>query len=209
MGFAFLAYEDQRSTILAVDNMNGAILLGRTLRCDHTENYRRPKKEKKIIKNDQGEDLEVADSDEEYDERRRRIWDYKKCQTQNRVTEFLNVARDGGNFTENLKERLNKGEKIASTLADDLALHPLSTRPVVSEEGSKDSKRVSNIMDMLEKRRAQYANRRKHEQMIIDAKARGERPPDMPDLPMPLPPEEPEPEPEIPSKKKKKKEKKN
>ncbi|KAG8465314.1 hypothetical protein KFE25_002621 [Diacronema lutheri] len=38
-GFAFLAYEDQRSTVLAVDNFNGAKLLGRTLRVDHCEGY--------------------------------------------------------------------------------------------------------------------------------------------------------------------------
>lgn len=31
-GFAFLMYLDQRSTVLAVDNMNGAEILGRTLR---------------------------------------------------------------------------------------------------------------------------------------------------------------------------------
>ncbi|KAK9323485.1 hypothetical protein V1517DRAFT_96783 [Lipomyces orientalis] len=35
-GFAFLKYEDQRSTILAVDNLDGAVVLGRTLRVDHT-----------------------------------------------------------------------------------------------------------------------------------------------------------------------------
>ncbi|PVG00488.1 hypothetical protein CPB86DRAFT_782560 [Serendipita vermifera] len=39
-GFAFLMYEDQRSTVLAVDNMNGAQLLGRTLRVDHVQNYK-------------------------------------------------------------------------------------------------------------------------------------------------------------------------
>ena len=31
-GFAFVMYEDQRSTVLAVDNMNGAQVLGRTIR---------------------------------------------------------------------------------------------------------------------------------------------------------------------------------
>ena len=31
-GFAFVMYEDQRSTVLAVDNMNGSQVLGRTLR---------------------------------------------------------------------------------------------------------------------------------------------------------------------------------
>ncbi|XP_045199348.2 RNA-binding motif protein, X-linked 2-like isoform X2 [Mercenaria mercenaria] len=42
-GFCFLCYEDQRSTILAVDNFNGIKLLGRTLRVDHVEEYRKPK----------------------------------------------------------------------------------------------------------------------------------------------------------------------
>lgn len=35
-------YEDQRSTVLAVDNMNGAIVVGRTIRVDHCRNYRQP-----------------------------------------------------------------------------------------------------------------------------------------------------------------------
>jgi RNA-binding motif X-linked protein 2 len=34
-GFAFLMYEDQRSTVLAVDNLTGAKVLERTLRVDH------------------------------------------------------------------------------------------------------------------------------------------------------------------------------
>lgn len=39
-GFGFLMYEDQRSTILAVDNLNGAQVLGRTLRVDHVANFK-------------------------------------------------------------------------------------------------------------------------------------------------------------------------
>ncbi|KAG8865140.1 hypothetical protein FRB96_000029 [Tulasnella sp. 330] len=39
-GFAFLMYEDQRSTILAVDNLNGARVLEKTLRVDHVNNYK-------------------------------------------------------------------------------------------------------------------------------------------------------------------------
>ncbi|KRX36072.1 RNA-binding motif protein, X-linked 2 [Trichinella nativa] len=42
-GFCFLCYEDQRSTVLAVDNFNGIKLLGRIIRVDHVENYRVPK----------------------------------------------------------------------------------------------------------------------------------------------------------------------
>lgn len=39
-GFCFLMYENQLSTNLAVDNLNGAMVLGRTLRVDHCKNYK-------------------------------------------------------------------------------------------------------------------------------------------------------------------------
>lgn len=42
-GFAFVAYEDQRSTILAVDNFNGVEICGRTIKVDHVRRYRPPK----------------------------------------------------------------------------------------------------------------------------------------------------------------------
>ncbi|VDP04721.1 unnamed protein product [Soboliphyme baturini] len=42
-GFCFLCYEDQRSTILAVDNFNGIKLVNRTIRVDHVEEYKVPK----------------------------------------------------------------------------------------------------------------------------------------------------------------------
>lgn len=44
-GFAFLAYEDQRSTNLAVDNLNGAQVLGRTVRVDHVTKYKKKEEE--------------------------------------------------------------------------------------------------------------------------------------------------------------------
>ncbi|NP_001079913.1 RNA binding motif protein X-linked 2 L homeolog [Xenopus laevis] len=42
-GFCFVCFEDQRSTVLAVDNLNGIKLKGRTIRVDHVANYRPPK----------------------------------------------------------------------------------------------------------------------------------------------------------------------
>ncbi|KAL7052900.1 hypothetical protein AAHC03_026663 [Spirometra sp. Aus1] len=41
-GFAFLCYENQKSTILATDNLNGIKLGGRTIRVDHVEKYKVP-----------------------------------------------------------------------------------------------------------------------------------------------------------------------
>ncbi|KAF7652687.1 hypothetical protein LDENG_00093910 [Lucifuga dentata] len=42
-GFCFVCYEDQRSTVLAVDNFNGIKIKGRTIRVDHVKDYRPPK----------------------------------------------------------------------------------------------------------------------------------------------------------------------
>ena len=42
-GFAFICYEDQRSTTLAVDNFNGTTLAGRLIRVDHVKDYKPPK----------------------------------------------------------------------------------------------------------------------------------------------------------------------
>ncbi|KZO94854.1 hypothetical protein CALVIDRAFT_565260 [Calocera viscosa TUFC12733] len=56
-GFAFLMYEDQRSTVLAVDNLNGAIVLGRTLRVDHVSKYKNL---------EQGEDGKMKEAEEEH-----------------------------------------------------------------------------------------------------------------------------------------------
>lgn len=56
-GFGFLMYEDQRSTVLAVDNLNGAKVLDKTLRVDHVKDYKQPK-----IK---GEDGEWAEPEEQ------------------------------------------------------------------------------------------------------------------------------------------------
>lgn len=46
-GFAFLKYEDQRSTDLAVDNLGGATVLGRVLKVDHTR-YKRKDGEEEL-----------------------------------------------------------------------------------------------------------------------------------------------------------------
>jgi RNA-binding motif X-linked protein 2 len=44
-GFAFLAYEDQRSTVLAVDNLSGTKVGGRIITVDHVDNYKRKRAE--------------------------------------------------------------------------------------------------------------------------------------------------------------------
>ena len=76
LGFAFIAYEDQRSTVLAIDNMIGVDLLGRTIMVDHAMRYQMPKS-RKPGHGINGVDEERYDSDSDYEERRRLIWDYE------------------------------------------------------------------------------------------------------------------------------------
>lgn len=44
-GFAFIMYADQRSTVLAVDNLGGSKVLDRVLRVDHVLNYKQLKRD--------------------------------------------------------------------------------------------------------------------------------------------------------------------
>ncbi|MES1922421.1 hypothetical protein MHBO_003933, partial [Bonamia ostreae] len=76
LGYAFVAFEDQRSTVLAVDNFNGTKINGRILRCDHVKKYRRPTRKFKNEENSSS--AQEGQSDEEYESRRKLIWDPSK-----------------------------------------------------------------------------------------------------------------------------------
>merc|ERR1712029_586849 len=47
-GFGFLCYMDQRSTVLAVDNMGGVKVLRQLIRVDHVHTYKLPKDLEKL-----------------------------------------------------------------------------------------------------------------------------------------------------------------
>ena len=76
-GFAFLKYEDQRSTDLAVDNLGGASVMGRVLKVDHTRYKRKDgEEEEERERNLQGgaagkEEREEESEEEEEEEERR------------------------------------------------------------------------------------------------------------------------------------------
>lgn len=55
-GFAFICYEDQKSTILAVDNMNGTMMCGRPVCVDHVKEYKVPKAKRKVKVGENSED---------------------------------------------------------------------------------------------------------------------------------------------------------
>ncbi|TNY22860.1 hypothetical protein DMC30DRAFT_348229 [Rhodotorula diobovata] len=58
--FAWLMYADQRSTVLAVDNLNGATVLNRTLRVDHVLNYKQLERDQETGKMKEREERSLA-----------------------------------------------------------------------------------------------------------------------------------------------------
>jgi RNA-binding motif X-linked protein 2 len=63
-GFAFLKYEDQRSTDLAVDNLGGASIMGRVLKVDHTR-YKRKEGEEEEERERGMNGVGTVDADED------------------------------------------------------------------------------------------------------------------------------------------------
>lgn len=47
-GFAFVAYVDQRSTDVAVDNLNGVNICGRLIKVDHVKEFKLPKENSEV-----------------------------------------------------------------------------------------------------------------------------------------------------------------
>ncbi|KAL8856477.1 MAG: hypothetical protein Q9178_006947 [Gyalolechia marmorata] len=70
-GFAFLKYEDQRSTDLAVDNLGGATVMGRVLKVDHTKYKRRDDDEEEEQQMHNGDANGDANGDTERKEEKR------------------------------------------------------------------------------------------------------------------------------------------
>lgn len=68
-GFGFLKYEDQRSTVLAVDNLNGVEILGRKLRVDHT--YYKAQEDVEELKTEMAFDDYLDEVDKHVSNRRR------------------------------------------------------------------------------------------------------------------------------------------
>ena len=151
LGFAFLAFEDQRSTVLAIDNMNGweMKLPGETrprfLRVDHAGKYRRPKgaagsaaagAEEKTF-----DDVETNDA--AYDERRRKIWDYAKYGT----------LDDGRRRTLAVGE-LPDFDGLTSAAAS-AAAGPARAAHVDASDSREDAKHADRVMAMLAEKKKQ------------------------------------------------------
>lgn len=148
LGFAFLAFEDQRSTVLAIDNMNGWEMTlpretrPRYLRVDHAGRYRRPKGAQASSTGGAGADEksfdDVETSDAAYDERRRAIWDYEKY----------------GTLDDGRRPALRVGEVPSF---DEVAGGAAAARPDYADarDSREDARHADRVMAMLAEKKRQ------------------------------------------------------
>lgn len=132
-GFAFLKYEDQRSTDLAVDNLGGATVLGRVIRVDHVRYKRRDDEEEgdnvarlmgDEVPSDVGDRKKRRGSEEEESRRRPLLKEEKELAAliqnhddEDPMKEFL-IEEKKEEVTQAL-ERMGTSEKKSSRRRDD------------------------------------------------------------------------------------------
>ncbi|CAG0894955.1 unnamed protein product [Cyprideis torosa] len=99
-GYGFLCYEDQRSTILAVDNLNGIKLLSRVIRVDHVEDYKPPEEKEdmdeervRLFREGCAPEVVTAKDREEAERRKRREADAEKIRIKQESEEAERRAR--------------------------------------------------------------------------------------------------------------------
>lgn len=114
-GFAFIKYENWLSTVLAVDNMNGARLLERTIRVDHVLKYKLPKEVQDHEDAKEAALLDASSSDEDTDTTRMRglpghAYDGKELATGFDISKGQNVF-DAPEETKHEKKKRKKDEK--------------------------------------------------------------------------------------------------
>ncbi|CAO1596878.1 RNA-binding protein Cwf29 [Xanthoria calcicola] len=109
-GFAFLKYEDQRSTDLAVDNLGGATVMGRILKVDHTKYKMRDDEEEEGQMANGGANRDAKSDTEKEEEERRPVLKEEK--------ELAALLRDHDE-DDPMKEYLvqEKKEEVARALA--------------------------------------------------------------------------------------------
>jgi RNA-binding motif protein, X-linked 2 len=127
-GFCFVKYEDQRSTILAVDNFTGATIGGRTIRVDHKHynppTKRKPKSNKKSADN---EDHELQEE--------QRVEELKALQ---------DVRWENSNYRKRVREDKKKSEPEAKK-------RKLSREEKEAKKERKRQKKLKKLQDKIKK----------------------------------------------------------
>ncbi|ANQ07743.1 Uncharacterized protein PCOAH_00021390 [Plasmodium coatneyi] len=142
-GYCFLSYEDQRSTVLAVDNFNGYKLLDRPLVVDHILNYRLPQE----YANDDGQN------------------EYKPTGAEGQGIGVYNVIESEINLTKTFEKIRNKqSEEKRKKLMDEDELWALNFEKSLNKgdgKGEKESedRRSTSSHNVTDKRKGRHGER--------------------------------------------------
>jgi RNA-binding motif X-linked protein 2 len=187
-GFAFLKYEDQRSTDLAVDNLGGAVIMGRTLKVDHTR-YK-----KKDDEPDEGIHLNEAAGqiEEDGEDRRKRLRSSESESEEERpmlkeereLAKLIQDHDEDDPMKHHHRSRRSKGEdeerehaRRSRRRSEDREKRPRSTSPAGRTDSRKGRARDSDYRpERIENVQSRKYSPRRHSRDLRDREDNGDRP---------------------------------
>ncbi len=126
-GFGFLCYEDQRSTVLAVDNLNGIKILGKTIRVDHVSDYKPPK------------------DDDRYDDETRRIHAEGCAPKKQLPVEYIKRERDSSRRDIKDETRKIKSEPDARVKRESDKNNKTESSKKIKRDPEKEDKKAKSV----------------------------------------------------------------
>ena len=168
-GFGYICYEDQRSAILAVDNLNGIKIGGKLILVDHVEEYRLPK------------EFEQSESEEENNYLENKF--EKRSVNNNKKKEYKLTGPDGKGwgkdrilskeeqkiFDEMRKEEIRNENKIRKNIVDQNCIMELNEE-FDNEEKPLWEKRFVEIVQKEKERLNKKYDKKKNQEFIEDDK---------------------------------------
>ena len=168
-GFGYICYEDQRSTILAVDNLNGIKIGGKLILVDHVEEYRLPK------------EFEQSESEEENNYLENKF--EKRSVNNNKKKEYKLTGPDGKGwgkdrilskeeqkiFDEMRKEEIRNENKIRKNIVDQNCIMELNEE-FDNEEKPLWEKRFVEIVQKEKERLNKKYDKKKNQEFIEEDK---------------------------------------
>ena len=168
-GFGYICYEDQRSTILAVDNLNGIKIGGKLILVDHVEEYRLPK------------EFEQSENEEENNYLENKF--VKRSENSNKKKEYKLTGPDGKGwgkdrilskeeqkiFDEMRKEEIRNENKIRKNIVDQNCIMELNEE-FDNEEKPLWEKRFVEIVQKEKERLNKKYDKKKNQEFIENDK---------------------------------------
>ena len=168
-GFGYICYEDQRSTILAVDNLNGIKIGGKLILVDHVEEYRLPK------------EFEQSESEEENNYLENKF--EKRSVNNNKKKEYKLTGPDGKGwgkdrilskeeqkiFDEMRNEEIRNENKIRKNIVDQNCIMELNEE-FDNEEKPLWEKRFVEIVQKEKERLNKKYDKKKNQEFIENDK---------------------------------------